>query len=121
MNDGSAWRRGRADFPKSARPHTSRCQEPPARGEESQSLPRRARWPYCRRREMAGLAVEPALAPGWGLSWLVRCAGRPDSGGPANRLSVAQPGDELLAVDVFRRIRRGDRAEAALAGEQVVL
>ena len=24
--------------------------------------------PYCRRREMARLAVEPALAPGWGLS-----------------------------------------------------
>ena len=33
---------------------------------------------YSRRREMAGLAVEPALAPGWGLSWWLRCAGRPD-------------------------------------------
>jgi hypothetical protein len=54
--------------PKSARPHTSGSREPPARGEEFRSLPRRARWPNCRRREMARLAVEPALAPGWGLS-----------------------------------------------------
>jgi hypothetical protein len=66
---------------------------------------------------MAGLAVEPALAPGWGLSWLVRCVGRPDCEGGVN----LPPGAELLAADVSRRLRGGDRAEAALAQEQVVL
>src|SRR5579864_6794053 len=35
---------------------------------------------YNRRREMAGLAVEPALAPGWGLLWWLRCSGRSDGG-----------------------------------------
>ena len=34
---------------------------------------------YSRRREMAGLAEEPPLAPGWGLSLLLRCTVRPDS------------------------------------------
>ena len=33
---------------------------------------------------MAGLAVEPALAPGWGLSWFVRCSGLADPKGRAN-------------------------------------
>ena len=70
-------------------PPPSVTREPSARGEEFPSLPRRARWPQRRRRELAGLALEPALAPGWGLSWLVRCVGRPDCEGGVNLTSPA--------------------------------
>ena len=76
-----------ADSPSPFRPHASSSQEPPARGEEFRSLAATGGMVHCRRREMARLAVEPALAPGWGLWWPIRCRERDDSRSSRNRRS----------------------------------
>src|SRR5207245_1323593 len=54
-------------------PRASATEDPPAGGEELRSLAAAGTMVPCRRREMARLAVEPALAPGWGLWWPMRC------------------------------------------------
>ena len=79
---------GGADSPGPLRPHASGSPEPPARGEEFRSLdPAADGVGHCRRREVARLAVEPALAPGWGLRWSMPCRERDSSRSSRNRRS----------------------------------
>ena len=79
---------GGADSPSPLRPRASGRPEPPARGEEFRSLDTAASGiVHCRRREVARLAVEPALAPGSGLLWSVPCRERDSSRSSRNRRS----------------------------------
>src|SRR5882672_8398749 len=82
-------KRGQSELsPSPLRPHASDSQEPPpARGEKFRSLAAAGGTVHCRRREMARLAVEPGLAPGWELWWPIRCRERDDSRSSRNRRS----------------------------------
>jgi len=77
----------RADSPVHSSPTPQAAKSPQPGARSSGPFAAADGMVYCRRREMARLAVEPVLAPGWGLWWSISCRERDDSRGSRNRRS----------------------------------